>query len=172
MTTQPTPERPSEQNINSETLEAVEQQQLSLKLELERLYRDVAQLRGWIQMLVSGLVLAILIAIIISSWLTYRLLVQQQLTRQEAGKTATDQANMLEQVEQLQQQLQSLTQQVSQQSTELTDTTQNTQQELQQLRDRLKQVEAKQRQKPLVSPSSPSETTVQPSPSPSPELQE
>lgn len=171
MTTQPTPERPSEQKMNGDALEAVEQQQLSQKLELERLYRDVAQLRGWIQMLVSGLVLAILIAIIISSWLTYRLLVQQQMTRQEATKASTDQAKTLEQVEQLQQQLQSLTEQASQQSTELTDTTQNTQQELQQLSDRLQQLEENQPQKPFVSPSQPSKTTS-PTPSPRPELQD
>ncbi len=171
MTTQPTPERPSEQKMNADTLEAIEQQQLSQKLELERLYRDVTQLRGWIQMLVSGLVLAILIAIIISSWLTYRLLIQQQMTRQEATKASTDQTKILEQVEQLQQKLQSLTEQASQQSTELTDTTQNTQQELQQLSDRLQQLEENQPQKPFVSPSKPSKTTS-PNLSPRPELQD
>jgi|GEM_PF-5701686 archaellum component FlaC len=140
MSTQPTPE-----NYNPDTLEAVEQQQVNLKLELERVHKDVSRLRGWIQLLVSGLVLATLISIIISSWLTYRLLVQQEIARREAAKAATTQEEMLKRVEQLEQQLQSFTGEFPGQLADLTDQNLVTQQELQRLRERLNQLEALQR---------------------------
>lgn len=141
MSTQPTPEY----NPNSDTLEAVSQQQVNLKLELERVHKDVSRLRGWIQLLVSGLVLATLISIIISSWLTYRLLVQQEIARREATKAATTEEELLKRVEQLEQQLQSLAGQFPGQLADLTDENLVTQQELQRLRDRINQLEVLQR---------------------------
>jgi regulator of replication initiation timing len=159
MSTQPTPE-----NYNPDTLEAVEQQQVNLKLELERVHKDVSRLRGWIQLLVSGLVLATLISIIISSWLTYRLLVQQEIARLEAAEAATTQEEMLKRVEQLEQQLQSFTGQFPGQLADLTDKNRVTQQELQRLRERLNQLEAQQRDtQPSASSSEPAvEKPIQP----------
>jgi regulator of replication initiation timing len=141
MSTQPTPEY----NPNPDTLDAVEQQQVNLKLELERVHKDVSRLRGWIQLLVSGLVLATLMSIIISSWLTYRLLVQQEIARREATQAATTQEEMLKRVEQLEAQLQGFTGQFPGQLADLTDENLVTQQELQRLRERLNQLEALQR---------------------------
>ncbi|MGK7877092.1 MAG: hypothetical protein AB4426_28510 [Xenococcaceae cyanobacterium] len=152
MSTEPSSEHNSEKqspnqghDIYPETLQDVHQQHLNLKLEVEQLYRKVELMRGLFQTLVSGLVIAIVIAIGISSWFAYRLLTQEQRARQEAAKAAATQKDMLKQVEQLEQQLQSLSQQVQEELPKLTDATQASQQELQQLRDRLAQVEAKQR---------------------------
>lgn len=143
---------------NPDTLEAVEQQQVNFKLELERVHKDVARLRGWIQLLVSGLVLATLISIIISSWLTYRLLLQQEISRRETAEAAQTQAELLEKIEQLESQLQGVTQQVPERLADLTDENLVTQQELQRLRDRLNQLEVLQRES--VSPSPNEETSV------------
>jgi hypothetical protein len=142
MSTQPNPEY----QINPETLDAALQQQGNFKLELERVHKDVTRLRGWIQLLVSGLVLATLISIIISSWLTYRLLVQQEITRREAANAAKTQAELLEKIEQLELQLQGVTQQVPDRLANLTDENLVTQQELIRLRDRLNQLEVLQRE--------------------------
>ncbi|MGB3404393.1 MAG: hypothetical protein WBA77_17040 [Microcoleaceae cyanobacterium] len=142
MSTQQDPEY----NINPETLDAVEQQQVNFKLELERVHKDLSRLRGWIQLLVSGLVLATLISIIISSWLSYRLLVQQEITRREAANAAKTQAELLEKIEQLELQLQGVAQQVPGRLADLTDENLVTQQELQRLRDRLNQLEVLQRE--------------------------
>ena len=128
----------------SETLETVEQQQINLKLELEQVYRDVSRLRGWIQLLVSGLILGMLISVIISSWLTYRLLLQQEKARREAAEAATAQTELLERIATLEQQLQGFTEN-TRQLTSLQDEGQIRQEEIQRLRDRLNQVEAVQR---------------------------
>ncbi|NEO32734.1 MAG: hypothetical protein F6K36_20380 [Symploca sp. SIO3C6] len=152
MSIKPTPE-PSAENHNSEpgkdlaseTIAAIEQQQLKLKLEVEKLYRDVERQRGWFQTLVSGLVMAIMIAIGISSWFAYRLVVQEQITQREATETAAIQAEILEQVERLEQKLQKLNQQTPEELAEIKDATESTQRELQQLLNRLNQIEAKQR---------------------------
>ncbi len=141
-------QQPPEYNLTPDTLEAVEQQQVNFKLDLERVHKDVSRLRGWIQLLVSGLVLATLISIIISSWLTYRLLVQQEIARREAAEAATTTAELLKRVEQLEQQLQSLAGQFPGQLADLTDENLVTQQEIQRLRDRINQLEALQRESP------------------------
>lgn len=159
MSIQPTPEPSAENqnpdsgnNIASETIAAIDQQQLKLKLEVEKLYRDMERQRGWFQTLVSGLVMGIMIAIGISSWFAYRLIVQEQITQREATESAATQAEILEQVELLEQQLQKLSQQTPEDLAQLKETTESSQRELQQLLNRLNQVEAKQRE--LGKPSS------------------
>ncbi|MGB7440142.1 MAG: hypothetical protein WA919_03680 [Coleofasciculaceae cyanobacterium] len=152
---QPTPENsPGNHNFEQvnypETLEAIQQQQLKLKLEIERLRQDMERRRGWFQTLISGLVIAILIAISISSWFAYSLLAAEQIAQQEASKAAATQAEILERVEQLEEKLQNLSQRVPEEFSELKDATQSNQRELQKLSDRLNRVEgrveAKQRE--------------------------
>ncbi|MGB3534153.1 MAG: hypothetical protein WBA13_11615 [Microcoleaceae cyanobacterium] len=159
MSTQPTPEP----NIHPHTLETVEQQQANFKLDLERIHKDVSRLRGWVQLLVSGLVLATVISIIISSWLTYRLLLQQEIARREAAEAAASQAEMLEQIDTLEQQLQSLNQQFPGRLANLTDENLVTQQELQRLRERLNLLEALQRESSTTTPN-PDTTVEKPNP--------
>lgn len=156
MNTQPSRESNAENQhfdqVNyPENLEAIQQQQLKLKMEIEQLQKDIERRRGWFQTLISGLVIAILIAISISSWFAYRILAAEQIAQQEASKAATTQAEILERVERLEEKLGNLSQRVPEEFSELRDTTQSNQRELQKLSDRLREVEAKQRE--LATPS-------------------
>ena len=150
MNIQPSPENSAE-NQNTETvnypesLESIQQQHLKLKREIEQLRQDMERRRGWFQTLISGLVIAILIAISISSWFAYSLLAAEQIAKQEATKAAATQADILERVERLEEKLQNLNQRIPEEFSELKDTIQLSRQDLQKLSDRLSQVEAKQR---------------------------
>ncbi len=171
MSNQPTPESTFNRQENQphpDWLETVEQQQVNLKLEVEQVYRDVSRLRGWIQLLVSGLVLGMLISVIISSWLTYRLLLQQERTRREAAQAATDQAELIKRVDTLEQKLQAFTENTKRLA-DLTDESQIRQEEIQRLRDRLNQLEAVQRDTQTAEPKP--ETRVEKTPKSTLELE-
>ncbi|MGF1494691.1 MAG: hypothetical protein ACFBSC_20025 [Microcoleaceae cyanobacterium] len=141
---QPNEASPKNQELSSHSLDHYQQQQVDLKLEVEQLYRDVAQLRGWLQTLVSGIVIALLIGIGISCWSVYRLLLEQQRARRDATQAATDQAAALQQVEQLQQEFESLNQKVPARVIELTDKVQVMQEEINLLRSQVDQVQTQQ----------------------------
>ena len=155
MDTQP----PFEQNLEktspnraSENLpDTLQEQHLKLKLEVEQLYGKVDRLRGLFQTLVSGLVIAIVIAIGISGWFAYRLLVQEQIAQREAEQAATEAAEMRDRVEQLAEQLQRQDEQwqrfrreIPEELTTLTDSVQANQRQLQLMSDRLKKIETEE----------------------------
>ena len=78
-------------NLKDESFpETLQEQHLNLKLEVEQLYGKVDRLRGLFQTLVSGLIIAIIIAIGISGWFAYRLLVQEQIALQKAKQAGGD----------------------------------------------------------------------------------
>ena len=155
MDTQP----PSEQNLektsssrgNETLLDSLQEQHLNLKLEVETLYRKVDRLRVLLQTLVSGLIIAIVIAIGISGWFAYRLLVQEQNARREAEEAAAAEAKLLERVDLLTEQLQRqdeqwqrFRQEIPEELTTVTETIQANQRQLQLLRERLKKIETEE----------------------------
>ncbi|MDJ0705901.1 MAG: hypothetical protein QNJ46_21750 [Leptolyngbyaceae cyanobacterium MO_188.B28] len=141
-------EKTSPNRVNENLPGALQEQHLNLKLEVEQLYGKVDRLRGLFQTLVSGLIIAIIIAIGISGWFAYRLLVQEQVAQREAEQAAATEAEILERVEQLaeqlqrqEEQLQRLSQQIPEELKTLTDSVQANQRQLERLRDRLKIIE-------------------------------
>ena len=163
MNTQPPPEPNYEttnpEQVNETPPEILPEQLLNLKLETEQLYRNVDRLSRLLQTLVTGLLIATLVAIGIAGWFAYRLLLQESIARREVENTAATQREMLERLEQLEGKLQSQDEQVevlSQQVEEikqqmeglnqqvpeqLRHLIQENQQQLGQLRDRLEQIE-------------------------------
>ncbi|HIK33871.1 MAG TPA: hypothetical protein IGS17_12380 [Oscillatoriales cyanobacterium M59_W2019_021] len=132
------------------SLEMLQEQHLNLKLSVEELYRRVDRLRGLLQTLVAGLAIAVLLAIGISGWFAYRLLVQEQIMRRDTEQATATNAKILEQIEQIdaqlqrqKDQLQTLREEVPDEFKTLTDTVQANQRQLQILRDRIKQIEPK-----------------------------
>ena len=83
----------------------LDEQHIDLKLEVEELYRQVDRLRNWLQTLVSGLLVAILMSIGIASWLWYRLLLSATLERQETQRILAIQEEMQESLQVLDEQL-------------------------------------------------------------------
>lgn len=152
MDTQP----PSAQNINKPSPsqeneispERLHEQYLNLRLEVEQLYGKVDRLRGLLQTLVSGLIIATIIAIGISGWFAYRWLVQEQIAQRNAERAAETAVEIREQVEELrgqlqrqEEELQSFRQQIPDELTALTDRVQAYQRQLQLLRNRMTQLE-------------------------------
>ncbi|MBE9093013.1 hypothetical protein [Tychonema sp. LEGE 07203] len=149
---------PSESNPPDRTstdrelsLEMLQEQHLNLKVSVEELYRRVNQIRGLLQTLVMGLAIAILLAIGISGWFAYRLLVQEQIMRRDTEQATATNAKILEQLKQMEtqlqrqkDQLQTFREEVPDEFKTLTDTVQANQRQLQILRDRIKQIEPKQ----------------------------
>jgi len=125
-----------------ETLQDLQQQQVELKIEVERIHQDVERFRVFFQTLVSGLVLAILIAFGIAIWYAYRSFSQQQIARQAAEEMTTIQEDLLTQVDQLEGRLQRLERDFPDQVAEVTDEVQSGQSEIRRLRDRLSEVES------------------------------
>ena len=144
-------EKPGPNQASESLPDPLQEQYLNLKLEVEHLYSKVDRFRGLFQTLVSGLVIAIVIAIGISGWFAYRLLVQQQIAKREANRTAADAAEMREKIEQLEGQLQRqneqwqrFRQEIPDELTTLTDSVQSNQRQLELLRDRVKKIETEE----------------------------
>ena len=149
---EPNYETTNPKQINETSPEILPEQLLNLKLETEQLHRNVERLSRLLQTLLTGLLIATLVATGIASWFAYRLLIQEEIARKEAEKTAATQVEILKQLEQLEGRLQSqdkrvqeLSQQVKnlsqQASEELRDLIQENQKQLEQLRERLEQIE-------------------------------
>ncbi|ASC71600.1 hypothetical protein XM38_025530 [Halomicronema hongdechloris C2206] len=143
---------PSESTPNpqhqDDVLAMLQEQQQALKSNLEELQGRTNRLRGLVQTLVSGLVIAVLLAIGISGWFAYRLLVQEQIVQRETEQAAEANAAMLEQLETMetelqrqQEQLQTLREDVPEELTSLTDTVQSNQRRLELLQDQIQQLE-------------------------------
>ena len=144
-------EKTSPNRANEGLPDTLQEQYLNLKLEVEQLYGKIDRLRGLFQTLVSGLIIAIVIAIGISGWFAYRLLVQEQIAQREAEQATAAEAEMHERVEQLDEQWQRqdeqwqrFRQEVPEELTTLTDTVQSNQRQLQLLRDRLRELETEE----------------------------
>jgi predicted nuclease with TOPRIM domain len=116
-----------------------------LPQEVERIYLDLDQLRKLWQTLVTGLIIAIFLALGISLWFAYRLLLQEKIARQKTQEDATTKAELIEQIEELQRQVQLQDQQLTrirQQIPEnITDSLQQNQTEINKLSDRLDKLE-------------------------------
>lgn len=125
-----------------ETLQDIQQRQLDLNVEVERIHKKVDQFRLFFQTLVSGLVLAILIAFGIAIWYAYRSFSQQQIARQAAEEITATQEELITQVEQLETRLRRLQQELPDEVAAVTDDVQSGRVELRRLRDRLNDVEA------------------------------
>ena len=144
-------EKPSPNRVNESLSDTLQEQHLNLKLEVEQLYGKIDRLRGLFQTLVSGLIIAIVIAIGISGWFAYRLLVQEQIAQREAEQAAAEAAEMRDRIDQLEgqlqrqdEQLQRFRQNIPEELTTLTDTVQANQRQLGLLRDRLKKIETEE----------------------------
>jgi len=155
-TPSPSESTPDPQNLEAQNPEAqnhdnalalLQEQQQLLKSSLEDLQNRTRRLRGLVQTLVSGLVIAVLLAIGISGWFAYRLLVQEQIVQRETEQAAEANAAMLEQLEALeaevqrqQDQLQTLRSDIPAELTGLSDTVQSNQRQLQVLQERIQQL--------------------------------
>jgi predicted negative regulator of RcsB-dependent stress response len=171
----PTNSTESEQNLGTNPVEAqdstssLQEQQVNLKLEVEQLYREVEGLRGWFQTLVSGLMIAIVIAIGISSWFAYRLLVQEQLAQQDAADAADVNDQLRTRLEELEAELQRqseqlgvLKEQVPNQLDAITSDMTQSQLDVERLRARLAQAE--EQLQDLQSSSDDIDNTIDPEP--------
>ncbi len=118
-------------------VQSLREQVLTLKPKIDRLSQDVDQLRGWFQTLISGMAIAILFAIGISTWSVIRLLEQEQATRQEAAKAATARSETLDRIVQMEEKLQSISQQGPAEFQELATVLEESQQQLMELRDQI-----------------------------------
>ncbi|MDJ0707180.1 MAG: hypothetical protein QNJ46_28225 [Leptolyngbyaceae cyanobacterium MO_188.B28] len=144
-------EKPGPNQVNENLPDTLEEQYLNLKLEVEQLYRKIDRFRGLFQTLISGLVIAIVIAIGISGWFAYRLLVQEQIAQREADQAAAIADEMREKIEQLEtklqrqdEQWQRFRQEIPDELTTLTDSVQSNQRQLELLRDRVKKIETEE----------------------------
>ncbi|MFZ9739465.1 MAG: hypothetical protein ACO3EZ_15810 [Prochlorotrichaceae cyanobacterium] len=125
-------------------LQLLQTQQDDFKGEMDRLNQEMEVLRGWFQTLVSGLLIAIVIAVSIASWFAYRLLLQQQSIDQEAQEAATVREDLLQRVTLLEEELSALTEEVGISSATFRGTFQTNQADIELLRDRLNQLETRQ----------------------------
>ncbi len=129
--------------------ERILEQHLNLKQEVEQLYRRMDRMRGLLQTLVTGLVIAVFMTIVVVGWFAYRFLIQERLYQERLQEEEAARQELLAQIEEVaaelsrQQQLQdTLQQQIPEELTTLTDTIQSNQRQVQLLLDRLKNVEA------------------------------
>jgi len=137
------PTAPNPSGAGSEApLPNLEDKQLNLQLEVERLYRQVEELRSGMQTLVAGLAIATAIAIGIASWFAYRLLSQEQIARREAVQAEAAQTEILDRLQNLEEEVDRVDRDYSQTLDKLGETSDRNQQRWQQLRDRLVRLEA------------------------------
>ncbi|MGP1387586.1 MAG: hypothetical protein ACTS2F_28860 [Thainema sp.] len=146
---------PSEPNFNQpnaqnrdDILISLQEQQHNLKLSLEELQKRTNQMRGLVQTLITGLVISVVLAIGITGWFAYRLLVQEQIVQRETTQAAEANAELLEQLETVetqlqrqQEQLNTLRDTVPDELATLNDTIQSQQRRLELLQDRIQQME-------------------------------
>jgi uncharacterized protein YoxC len=125
-----------------ETLQDVQQQQVELKVEVERIHQDVERFRVFFQTLVSGLLLAIAIAFGIAIWYAYRSFSEQQIARQTVDEVTAMQESLATQVDRLEGRLQRLEQDFPERVDEVNDDVQASQTALRRLRERLDAVTA------------------------------
>lgn len=147
---QPNSDKTNSNQVNETTSENLPPSILNLKLEVEKIYRDVAQLRKLLQTLVTGLILAIILSLGISSWFAYRLLLQEQIFKQQSGDSTTKQEEITSNLEDLKIQLQSQNQQLQSLKQEVPENLQKRllayQQQIQELSDRLEELETEDNQ--------------------------
>ncbi|WP_204104171.1 MULTISPECIES: hypothetical protein [Spirulina sp. CCY15215] len=143
MNNQPAPTNPE---IDDQTSpKTIQEQHLNLKLEVEQLYRKVDRLQGGLQTLLSGLLVATLIAVGVAVWFAYRLLLEEKIAQREVKKTIETQAEIIERLDLMEEQIQSQERKIKRLSEdippELGDRIEEDRQELQKFRDRLDRLE-------------------------------
>lgn len=147
---EPNSDKTKSNQVNETTPENLPPSILNLKLEVEKIYRDVDQLRKLLQTLVTGLILAIILSLGISTWFAYRLLLQERIFKQQSDNSTTKQEEIVSNLENLKIQLQSQNQQLQSLKQELPEDLQklllNYQQQIQELSDRLEELEKEKNQ--------------------------
>lgn len=143
MNNQPAPTNPE---IDDQTSpKTIQEQHLNLKLEVEQLYRKIDRLQGGLQTLLSGLLVATLIAVGVAVWFAYRLLLEEKIAQREVKKTVETQAEIIERLDLMEEQIQSQARKIKRLSEdippELGDRIEEDRQNLQNFRDRLDQLE-------------------------------
>ena len=143
MNNQPAPTNPE---IDDQTSpKTIQEQHLNLKLEVEQLYRKIDRLQGGLQTLLSGLLVATLIAVGVAVWFAYRLLLEEKIAQREVKKTVETQAEIIERLDLMEEQIQSQARKIKRLSEdippELGDRIEEDRQNLQKFRDRLDQLE-------------------------------
>ena len=124
-------------------LETTQGQQL--KLEVEKLQRELEKLRLFFQTLVSGLIIATFLAVSISSWFAYRLFIQEQATQREINNAEEKVTNIEENFNKLQTSFDSFSEELPEDLAKQSENLLEYQEDLQQLRDRLNRLEDQQR---------------------------
>ncbi|MGK7927088.1 MAG: hypothetical protein AB4290_17895 [Spirulina sp.] len=149
----PQPEQINLDRANEASSENLQEQHVNLKLEVETIYRRVDRLRSLLQTLVSGLVVAILISLGVASWFSYRLLLQEKITRQETQKSLEAKEEILKNLNRLEEdiknqelQLKQLREQIPQ---DLNTTIEENRKQLQQLREQIEQLQNATHEKQL-----------------------
>ena len=152
----PQPEQINTDLANEAPSEYLQEQHVNLKLEVEKIYRrveDLRNLRSLFWSLVSGLVFAILISIGVASWFSYRLLLQEKITRQETQKSLEAKEEILKNLNRLEEdiknqelQLKQLREQIPQ---DLNTTIEENRKQLQQLREQIEELQNATHEKQL-----------------------
>ncbi|MDC0831946.1 hypothetical protein POG22_02830 [Geitlerinema sp. CS-897] len=125
-----------------EALQDVQQQQVELKVDVERIHKDIERFRVFFQTLVSGLLLAIAIAFGIAIWYAYRSFSQQQIARRSVEDVTAMQEDLVAEIDRLESRLQRLERDFPDRLDDVTNDVTSSQMELRRLRDRLDAIEA------------------------------
>ena len=151
MDTQP-PSQPNSDKTNPNQGNEINPQNLpssilNLKLEVEKIYRDVDQLRKLLQTLVTGLILAIIVSLSISSWFAYRLLLQERIFQRQSNNSTKKQEEIVSNLENLKIQVQSQNEQLQSLKQQIPEDLQtlllNYEQQIKKLSERLEELELK-----------------------------
>lgn len=148
MKQKPSPKSNSPENqevLANENLPDVNHKQLhDLQQEIERIYLDVDQLRKLLQTLVAGLLIAVFLALGISVWFAYRLLLQEKIAQNKSLEAANTKAELISEVEDLQQKIQLQEQQLKKMRQEIPENIlvliEDSQKQINQLSDRLDKI--------------------------------
>ena len=143
---QPNSDQKNSNQVNETTPQNLPSSILNLKLEVEKIYRDVDQLRKLLQTLVTGLILAIIVSLSISSWFAYRLLLQERIFQRQSNNSTKKQEEIVSNLENLKIQVQSQNEQLQslkQQPEDLQTLLLNYEQKIQKLSERLEELELK-----------------------------
>lgn len=135
------------QSFSDSNSETSPSQNLSEKVEV--LQAKLERLQGLAQTLITGLVVGIIITIGVSGWFAYRLLVQEQVTQQQAQEFEETEIELKERLEELeeqvatqQRQMESLNKQFPQELETLNSAVSSNQRQLELLRQQVNPDEA------------------------------
>ncbi|MEO0407109.1 MAG: hypothetical protein AAF289_07145 [Cyanobacteria bacterium P01_A01_bin.135] len=146
MATNPTPNRPRSE---PPSLEGLKDQQSNLKLTVEELQAKLNRTRSFLNTLIFGLVVATFFGLGLAGWLTYRLLVQEQIAKRDLEQATISSTALEERLEGIEaelqaqeRQLQNLRETLPADLELLTETVETNQRQITRLRDRLSEASA------------------------------